>query len=898
MGLTLLSLLIATTIYSQSRFPGLVSGKVTDSKTNQPLESAAVKLLKAQDSTATGSVTTTKTGDFTITNQAPGSYILKISFIGFKSILMRIEVGNGRTNVGTIPLEAGIDLEAVSVVGEAVAITVKRDTIEYNTIAYKTIPNANVEELLKKLPGIEVEKDGTIKASGVTVTKVTVDGKEFFGNNTKAATQNLPADAIAKVEVIDDKTDKAKATGIDRGDRDKVVNLVLKEDKKSGWFGGSSLAGGTQSRYVGSLGINHFSKDTQYNIILGVNNVNQGFSSDDAANFLGGANTINLPGVNKTNAAGINFSDSWGKKNGTKFSASYLGSINSSEAQVQQDIQNTQATGIFYSSSTNVSSNDNQVHRLNLRLTSAIDSLTTLTLTQSLNFNTRTSIANRNFSQRNSAQQKINDGINKTNNDSFTPSFNGSLSLSKKFKGQKGVLSLYLSDNYNDLSSDLINETNNTFYQNSSQQIFNRLENQDRLSSSYFLTGSITHTITKDKKTSAFFTTGLSLANNNADRKTLDYNPVNGNYEKLVDSLTNSYRSSTNSSSLSFGINRNATKWVVNATYGMNFIPLRGDATGKAQIATVKKNYTNLFAPYLFISYRPKPTLSYNLTSNITLYPPQAIDLFLIQYNPDPLNIRLGNPALKPYKQNFFNLAFRTSNPKRNSSLSFGITFNLFQDFISSSRIFDTKTGIQSTKAINVDGNYTLGLGSEISLPTKIKGLRIGTGPNIQQARTVGFVDNKKNITDRLSEGAGLNFNYAYKDKLNFTWINRLSHIHVNNSTQPTINSDYFDLTNSLSFSYEFVKNWRINNDFSRVSSAGQKVILLNTGIQKFFMDKRQLSLELKGFDLLNQNSDISRIINSNLVTDTRTNNIRQYFYMKLVYRVNRLAAAPTPPGR
>jgi hypothetical protein len=897
-GFIFLSLLLATTLYSQSRFPGSVSGKVIDSKSNQPIESAVIKLLTAKDSTSTGNAVSNKTGDFTITNQAPGSYLLKLSFIGFKSLLMRIEIANGKTSVGTLGLEAGVDLETISVIGEAVAITVKRDTIEYNTISYKTIPNANVEDLLKKLPGMEVEKDGTIKASGVTVTKVTIDGKEFFGTNTKAATQNLPADAIAKVEVIDDKTDQAKASGIDKGDRDKIVNLVLKEDKKSGWFGGSSLAGGTESRYVGSLGINHFSKDTQFNIILGSNNVNQGFSADDGANFLGGANTSALPGLNKTYAAGVNFSDAWGKKNGTKFSGSYIGSKNSSDALILQDIQNTQATGIFYSNSNNASTNDNQVHRFNIRMISALDSLTTLTFTPSLSFTNRKSLSTRNFSQKNSSQQKLNDGITITDNDSYTPAFNGNLSLSKKFKAQKGTLSLSLYGYYNDASIDNINNTTNNYYSNNTHQLFNRLETQDRLNNFFSITPGITHTISKDKKTSAFLSGTISLNTNNADRKTTDYNPATGNYEKLLDSLTNNNESQTRAYSVSVGLNKTSIKWIVNATYGLSFTNLNGNTTGKSQFEKIGKNYSDLFLPYLYVSYKPKATTSYTFNSYINFFVPQVADLFLIQYNPDPLNVRLGNPGLKEYKQYFNNLNYRKSNPKRNSSLSINITFNRYDDFISSSRVFDTKTGIQSTKAINVDGNYSLVFGSEINLPTKIKGLRIGTGPNIQQNRTIGLVDNKKNISDRLSEGAGLNFIYAYKDKLNFTWINRLSHIHVNNSTQPNFNSDYFDLTNSLSFSYEFVKNWRINTDFSRVSSAGQKVVLFNSGIQKFFMAKRQLSLEFKGFDLLNQNSDISRVINSNLVTDTRTNNIGQYFYMKLVYRVNKLGTPSAPAGR
>jgi hypothetical protein len=269
--------------------PYSITGKLIDNKSRQSLDSCFVELLKVRDSVVVKSVNANKSGEFKISNVTAGTYYIKLSRIGYLSILKAITV-NGRErslNMGTISLEKSIELKEVNIVGKADPVVIKKDSIEYDAGSFKTTPDANVEQLIKKMPGIDVDQAGNIKAQGEAVNRLTVDGREFFGSDPKMATKNLPADAIAKVQVIDSQTKDAQRRGIDDGKREKVMNLVLKEDKKGGIFGNVSVAGGTGEHYSASTNVNYFTDKKQVNLILLSNNMNQAYAAEDVGNLTG-----------------------------------------------------------------------------------------------------------------------------------------------------------------------------------------------------------------------------------------------------------------------------------------------------------------------------------------------------------------------------------------------------------------------------------------------------------------------------------------------------------------------------------------------------------------------------------------------------------------------------------
>ncbi|MBK8291800.1 MAG: carboxypeptidase-like regulatory domain-containing protein [Flammeovirgaceae bacterium] len=269
-----------------------ITGIIADTLSS-PLPSSTIMLLNSKDSTLVNFGVSDAKGNFEIKNVNKGDYLLKVTFVGYMPHTQRVTAPTGGSvlELGLIKMKPLTkELESVIVLGEKAPVTVKRDTIEFNAGSFKTNANATVEDLLKKLPGVEVETDGTVRAQGEEVQRVTVDGREFFGRDPKLATRNLPADAIDKVQVFNKKSDQAVFTGIDDGQSEKTINLELKEEKRNGAFGTMMGGVGTEDRFQARASINRFSKGQQLSFLGMGNNINeQGFSIDDYMNFSGGS---------------------------------------------------------------------------------------------------------------------------------------------------------------------------------------------------------------------------------------------------------------------------------------------------------------------------------------------------------------------------------------------------------------------------------------------------------------------------------------------------------------------------------------------------------------------------------------------------------------------------------
>jgi len=367
-----------------------LKGKVIDS-IQEILPFTTVVVLAEKDSVLINYAVSNSSGIFEMLKVKPANYILQLSYMGFKTFSRKITVKgkNSVFNLGTIALVSNNSLLSEYIVeGEYIPIVFKKDTVEYNANAFKTTKNANVEKLFTKMPGIEVDEDGEITAHGEKVTKILVDGKEFFGDDPKIASKNIPADAVAKVQVFDKKSELADFTGVDDGVRTRTINLVLKKDRKKGYFGTASVGGGHQDKYEGKLNLNRFSETAQFTTLLMANNVNkQGFSYKDYFNFMGGISNvmksgkmnfdpsssgvpINTPGANNgvasTIAGGLNYNQDFGKK--THFISS--GFVNNSNSDINRISNSTNylKSGSFTSASAENQNQKLQNYRVNTKL--------------------------------------------------------------------------------------------------------------------------------------------------------------------------------------------------------------------------------------------------------------------------------------------------------------------------------------------------------------------------------------------------------------------------------------------------------------------------------------------------------------------------------------------------
>src|SRR5687768_11574809 len=471
---------------------GSITGIIFDTLLKVTVPGATITLLQKSDSSLVSFTMTNNTGVFTLTGISYGDYRLLVTHVNYHNTNKYFSIGDLTRNIdlGQVVInDKNRILEEVVLQAEAPPVTLIGDTVQYNAGSFKTKPNAVVEDLLKKLPGVQVEKDGTVKAQGQTVNKVLVDGKEFFGNDPKVATKNLPADAVDKVQVYDRQSDIAQLTGFDDGNSEKTINLKLKQEKKKGLFGKVSAGAGTENRYQGRFNINSFKGVRQFSAIGIGNNTNaEGFSFMDILNFTGalsqmtqGGGNVNISmssrdpeaalmgggnnnAINTSWAGGVNYNNIVGKKmelNGNYFYSRY-NPVTVSRISRQYILPDST---YFYNQNSRTD-NRSITHRVNFTYDYIIDSMHSLKLTPNFSYQNSANRAYSNYETLSELMQQSNRGFsdNYSTNDGFN--FSNTLLFRKKFNKRGRTLSLRLGTT--------INESDGTGELESVNEFFNK----------------------------------------------------------------------------------------------------------------------------------------------------------------------------------------------------------------------------------------------------------------------------------------------------------------------------------------------------------------------------------------------------------------------------------------
>lgn len=916
--------LLTTKIFAQNY---TVMGKVQTLSSNEPVAYAAVLLTEQLDSTRRNGALTSFNGGFLLKDLKSGKYILKISALGHKTIIRAVEVISANIELGILKMtEDALTLKEVNVTGQQANVKIKADTIEYNATAFKTQPNAAVEELLKKLPGVEIDRDGNILVQGQKVSRLTVDGKDFFGTDPKTATKNLPADAIAKVQVVDSKTQEAKATGIDDGQREKVLNLTIKEDKKRGWFGNANLSGGTTDRYNSYLSANHFNKNLQFAVLGMSNNVgNASFQFEDLNSFTGGnignifappaggsfsinvnngRTTIGGSGVFDnsaigevtTHSGGVNYSNGWGKHNKLTISSSYFTYFSNGIGNRFSNIQDINENDVLRTSEISNRNSNNQAHRFNFKAEYHPDSLTDIIFRPNIILNYTRNINKRNFNSVFDGMGKSNDGNQYFNQKNATPALFGEFSVLRRLKN--GSVSLRLNGTQNTYNANWINSSLINKYEGGSgvAELINQQAEQENIAKTY--TVGLSYMRQLNKKWSA----NLGYLNNqskiDAQQLTFDYNTATDRYETIVPDFSNSIDNRNWQQSIRFGFIYTRTQWTYNFGFGLQETGLDAATfsnTG-ANTNNLDKKYYNIL-PRLTVNFKNKAnhTIQLNYSSSVNL--PSVNDLQPVQNNNNPLYQRIGNPDLEATKNHRMAINFNTFSADNNKYWNGYFLINYAFDAIGNSvRYID---GVQHVQPVNVDGNYFINTGTFFGQPTKIKGLRMGYGLNLFASHLSSSINAEKNITNRYNIGPNANFSYDIDDKLNTGIYLGIQYSKVNNSRPTAIDNRYFSFFNNANISWEFLKNMRINAELQHNGTAGRadgfnnNIFLLNAGLEQYLM-KRRVTLAIRGFDILNQNTNIDRTVNASRMEDVRFNTINRYFYISLNYKISKAGATNT----
>ena len=918
----LLIFTFALAFVTQAQVNGAVKGRLVDTAARQPLAEATISVILVKDSSLVSFILSDKKGVFEITNLDAGEYLLMISFNGYENYKKNFSItAEKKTNdLGEIILQKDYKTLPGVVVTDAIPVRVNGDTVSFKADAFKTKPNATTEDLLKKLPGVQVQKDGTVSAMGENVQKILVDGKEFFGNDPKMATKNITADMVDQIQVFDDMSEQSKFTKIDDGSRSKTINIKLKKDRNKGDFGKVTAGAGSSGRYEGNLSFNHFRGNQRFSLVGSANNANkQNFSFNDIVSSQGGMGQFsrggldlgalkgaltgsggggNNNGINTSRSIGLNYNDEWGKK--IDFRGSYF--ISQSDNLLKQSsFRQTYFPNDSTSdaSTESESANRNRSHRINVRWEYAIDSMNSVLYTGNVNFQQSNGMYN-------DTSFTFSNGVNdylavtsKTRNKNKRDGMNysGELLYRKKFKRIGRTLTVGWRNGYNESESGNSNIAPNTFYRPDGSILFSRSQDQrgdqDTKANNNSVSTSYTEPLGKNKILELNYQ--YSHNRNISDRETYDYNNISGKYDALNLLQTNYFENTNTSNRVGFNYRFQQKKYNYQLGFGVQLTELgsRSIRAATSKDTMLTQRFTNFF-PTASFTYSVNKTKNFRFNYRGRTNAPSINQLQDVPDVSNPLQVRTGNPALKQEFINNFSLNYSTFNMMSfrffTSNFNVGTTGNKIVNSIDS-----LNQAVTITKPVNLDGVFNVNGFSSIGFPIKkLKGSNVNLTSIVNYNRDVSLVYKQKNITHRWLLTQSLGFNYN-KNKFDMGLTAGLTYNNARYTLQENLNTEYFTQTYSADFSYTFKKNIMVSTDFDLLVNSGradgfnQTIPMWNAGLSKQFLKNKAAEVKFTVYDILNQNKAITRNIGENYFEDNRTNVIRRFFLLSLTYNINRM---------
>ncbi|WP_145858907.1 outer membrane beta-barrel family protein [Pedobacter suwonensis] len=889
---------------AQAQNTGSISGKVVNAKDKKPVDFATIAVKNLKDSSVVASGQTNPDGSFTFKAIAPGKYRIYAAFLGLKTTTKDIEVANAAVNAGEIAMsDDGVDLKTVNVTA-TIPIVVKKDTLEFDAKSIKVRENAVVEDLLKKVPGVEVAKDGSVKAQGETITKVKVDGKEFFGNDPLLATKNLPADMVDKIQVIDELSEQAQFTGIDDGTRNKILNITTKNGMKHGYFGNSTVGYGSNDRYDASLNVNKFDDDRQISFIGQFNNVNKqnfgqgggvgnGFGGfgGGRGGFGGGSNGGGSGGITTTNAAGLNFADTY--KDGTQFQASYFFNKANSEL-----IQNSNTQNLAGGTNNIDEAINNTSDRINHRFNFMVD--TKINPSLSVKIQPNLAYTETDGNNLNSYTRILDDGSTigsqQNTTTTATPSIGNNLLIRKSFKRRGRTLSLNVNTSINDNDGTNLNYRNDKITKGTVARdtITNQLNNTS--SHSINNTTRVVYTEPLNKTLSVEVNYQNGYSNSDSQRDVFNYNPLTLQFDLVDNTFSNIYnnRTLTNAAGLSLTTTEKKYNWNI--------------GVAAQQTNRVNTNLTTgLRRTQNFINITPSAQFRYNFSNRKRLFinyrgstnQPTIDQIQPIPDNTNAQTIYLGNPELKPAFNNQLRINFNNFNIETGRFFFAGL--NLTQTFNAiGNTVVPLSGGVQQVSYINVDGVYAGNANATWSLPLMAeRKLTLNISGNGSYNRNVNFIADQvsnalvKNVTNSytISNGYKLVTNV---DKFDLTGGITGSYTNSTFSARPSSNTQYYTINPSFDVSYVLPASIRlaIDIDYYRNFGGGdlfnQEYTILNPYISRqFFKNRGTFKFSIN--DALNQNTGVSRTATGTSIVDLTSNVLRRYYMFSFTYSLTRI---------
>ncbi len=881
------------------------SGTIIDTSLKLPVKNAVVAILDPSDSALVNFTRTDDKGNFILKSKVRRNYIVMVMHPLYADYMDNISGNNEK--LGSISLIQKSKLLEAVIIKSGSAIRIKGDTTIYTADSFKVSANANVEELLKKLPGIQVDKSGTIKAMGETVQKVLVDGEEFFGDDPGMAVKNLRADAVKEVQVFDKKTDQAEFTSIDDGNTKKTINLKLKEDKKKGHFGKADLAGGLkdkiEDRYNTNLLYSTFKGKRKLSAFLLTGNTGQdglswrdnekfgGESDQYASNFdeetgatwsyRSGATSDDEPNVNSENGfiknvnSGVQYSNKWNNHSinfSPKFNSQiYNNNVNKlTQTQIGDSVLNQNAGSSMYVNRYNIKNN--------LMYDGKIDSNNSIKITLKANFYKTQSENNEFTNTTGKSTSLINTSSNVNTSDNEKTSLSVNVLFKHKFKKARRTLSV--TTDWNSLMVDGENylQSVNTITNVGSVQELNQFTQSDKSTSKF--SGKLVYTEPLSKKYSLEISHELLFNGGQNDQITYSYSPITGKYDVLVDSLTNNFDQTIvlNKPSLKINYNTKKVKFNFGSGIGLTHFNLEDKTTAKNYI----RNFTNFFPAASFV-YTYKANNSFRVIYNGSTSQPSINQLQPLRNNNNFFNQYIGNPDLKPSFNNNFNISHNTYNFLKERWTYQGLSVNMISNSITNNRTIDKLSGKTITQPINTNGNLSMNFWGGTGFPLKKQKIQLFINANFNYSKFADVINSQKSFARTLSSGIGLKLNKTMDKKYEWSFENNFNYS-TNKTTQNNQRNNFYNNTSTVEGRIYYKKVWSLQSEFNfyarqkiREGDKNLNNSLWNARVERTFK-KDEFTVYILIRDILNENTGIDRQFYSNTYTETRNERLRRYW--------------------
>jgi hypothetical protein len=900
-----------------------VSGIVKDSADNVVI-GATVKLKTATDSATT--ITNTD-GIFVFRNVKSATFVISITSIGYRPLVRRMLNNDAVARLVLDPIilnSQANQLNAVVVNGTP-SITYKVDTVEYRATDYKVRPNASVDELLKKMEGMEVGTDGSVTHQGQAITKAKLNGKDYAGGDLAKAIQNLPADIVDKIQVVDDYGDQAARTGIKDGDPQKVLNITTRADRSVGNIARISAGVGNDKRYTGNVFLQRINGNEQINVNGNFRNTVNGVASTGSNGGSAGGGNNSSGGSGGTTTSGspsINYRSQWGKKievNGNyNYSYRNVNSINISDGQqFYNDLTSASRQTIFFNSNSERQSN-NKTHSFNFEFEYNIDSANFLRVTPSFSYSGSDNLSNSSRFETGFRRQDTR-GLNNSTN--HTPNLGGIVFYQHIFKKPRRNFSIQLNYTTSNQEQDNEQNTNITYYKDNSanspttDSLVHRYIERDNLSKNF----RTSLTYVEPLSLTSQFEFNAQMNSRSYDNKAFTSNINEANRYFLIDSLSNVFNYSFTEARIALNYRMNKPNY--NFSLGVTAVPtnLQGTRVSQGNIST-DRSYFNMIPIARFqYSWSRQQRFSINYSGNPS--EPSFNQIQPVRDVSNPQNPVVGNPDLKPAFRHAINLQYNNYIANSRLNLSANVTSSLTSNQIITNNVRipdvvirtnaaggrDTVNSFKNeTRFLNRNGSHNINGNYNVAKQLADRKYNLSLNGNVSYNHNVSVTDNVQSYVTiwRLNQRFGPRINPNESIEVNpyvaydvtRTFFDARPDQNTNiRTTALAIDGRFFFLKNrSLNVGYNASKNFvqGLPNNIAR------NPLVINANFEKDFFARRTLTLSLQVFDILKQNNFINQETTANSVTNTRTNALSRYFMFSVRTNLQKWTGSPSRNGR